>query len=451
MPADDYGNLISSPPPKKKKLAIKIPKPKNKKEKEKPSISRRLFLTKTATKRIKKGSNSDSTFGRKVGVSAVVEDVMEDINSLKNFFDISEKSHVHRLLNLLKNNKDVITWDRSNYEIIIKSVRYPGSNLLDILTYLFKRGTSEPFFVTANYEVNNKEQGIPQNTKDFVAALLDLVPIKEADKKKKMKKLFKMFRFVETKVDKIMELNQEHVDIGVRKMDKEREQLEEKREKHRVNERNLARSLEIMQAEELRKLQEEIDRKKNLPKSIIHSPQQVLKERETKVKQMSENFMKYDGDEIYKNERKKLLRRYHNNDVNYPTLKRNLSNLQNEHRTRAEAERIKREAEEAEELERSLILQEDLPLLSAEDDEVVDDEITFKKTPKKLKRKKAVLKTVAEQTADASHDDDLSIEEQMRLRNTADETPPDTTHFPPERFYRNKDRKKSSRHRSLST
>ena len=53
-----------------------------------------------------------------------------------NFFRPNEKPFIYRLLKFLRMNGDVITWDDDTLEVNINGQDYPGSSIVDILSYL---------------------------------------------------------------------------------------------------------------------------------------------------------------------------------------------------------------------------------------------------------------------------------------------------------------------------
>ena len=336
MAADDYSNFISKTPPKKKNRVAKptqgkkterkkknVQKESGDLKKEKTSTSRRLFLSRVATKKARNRSNSN--LNRNLHVNPAVGDVLEDINSVKNFFNIGERPHIHRLLNLLKSHKDLITWDRDDHEMIIRGRRYPGSNLLDILTYLITKKNNQPYYPSASYDNKreNKYYGIPKNTTDFLSALKNIVPVEGNTELLRMQHLFKMFHFETDRLTQLRVAQEKDEDDLGEKENKERELLRLKREKHIENKRNLARSLEIMKEEEIRKHQEEVMRRKLFPKDSTRDSAR-------KTQQMMRTLKGADWEAPLKRVRNRIIKMYQNAEISYLALQRQLNQLEDQ-------------------------------------------------------------------------------------------------------------------------
>ena len=74
-------------------------------------------------------------------------------------------------------NGDVITWDNDTLEVNINGRDYPGSSIVDILSYLADKNSNDLFYTTGNYDTTDRLMlGMPQNTIEVVKALNYLIP-----------------------------------------------------------------------------------------------------------------------------------------------------------------------------------------------------------------------------------------------------------------------------------
>ena len=94
-----------------------------------------------------------------------------------NFFRPNEKPFIYRLLKFLRINGDVITWDDDTLEVNINGQDYPGSSIVDILSYLADKNSNDLFYTTGDYDTTDRLMlGMPQNTIEVVKALNYLIP-----------------------------------------------------------------------------------------------------------------------------------------------------------------------------------------------------------------------------------------------------------------------------------
>ena len=94
-----------------------------------------------------------------------------------NFFRPNEKPFIYRLLKFLRMNGDVITWDDDTLEVNINGQDYPGSSIVDILSYLADKNSNDLFYTTGDYDTTDRLMlGMPQNTIEVVKALNYLIP-----------------------------------------------------------------------------------------------------------------------------------------------------------------------------------------------------------------------------------------------------------------------------------
>ena len=94
-----------------------------------------------------------------------------------NFFRPNEKPFIYKLLKFLRMNGDVITWDDDTLEVNINGRDYPGSSIVDILSYLADKNSNDLFYTTGDYDTTDRLMlGMPQNTIEVVKALNYLIP-----------------------------------------------------------------------------------------------------------------------------------------------------------------------------------------------------------------------------------------------------------------------------------
>ena len=94
-----------------------------------------------------------------------------------NFFRPNEKPFIYRLLKFLRMNGDVITWDDDTLEVNINGQDYPGSSIVDILSYLADKNSNDLFYTTGDYDTTDRLMlRMPQNTIEVVKALNYLIP-----------------------------------------------------------------------------------------------------------------------------------------------------------------------------------------------------------------------------------------------------------------------------------
>ena len=74
-------------------------------------------------------------------------------------------------------NGDVITWDDDTLEVNINGQDYPGSSIVDILSYPADKNSNDLFYTTGDYDTTDRLMlGMPQNTIEVVKALNYLIP-----------------------------------------------------------------------------------------------------------------------------------------------------------------------------------------------------------------------------------------------------------------------------------
>ena len=92
-------------------------------------------------------------------------------------YELNEKPFIYKLLKFLRMNGDVITWDDDTLEVNINGQDYPGSSIVDILSYLADKNSNDLFYTTGDYDTTDRLMlGMPQNTIEVVKALNYLIP-----------------------------------------------------------------------------------------------------------------------------------------------------------------------------------------------------------------------------------------------------------------------------------
>ena len=170
----NYNNFSSIKKKKKKSSSPPIKKPKLQEDQKQklltiPKHSIRYELNGRARERRKK---SNLMKNGKISAKGIRAD-----EEILNFFRPNEKPFIYRLLKFLRMNGDVITWDDDTLEVNINGQDYPGSSIVDILSYLVDKNSNDLFYTTGDYDTTDRLMlGMPQNTIEVVKALNYLIP-----------------------------------------------------------------------------------------------------------------------------------------------------------------------------------------------------------------------------------------------------------------------------------
>ena len=106
----------------------------------------------------------------------ILKGVQADEEILK-VFRPNEKPFIYKLLKFLRLNGDVITWDDDTLEVNINGQDYPGSSIVDILSYLMDKNSNDLFYMTGDYDTTDRLMlGMLQNTIEVGKALDYLKP-----------------------------------------------------------------------------------------------------------------------------------------------------------------------------------------------------------------------------------------------------------------------------------
>ena len=176
LKSNNNNNNFSSIKKKKKKKssAPPIKKPKLQEEQKQklltiPKHSIRYELNERAKERRKKSNIMKNA-------KILAKGIRADEEILK-FFSPNEKPFIYKLLKFLRMNGDVITWDDDTLEVNINGRDYPGSSIVDILSYLADKNSNDLFYTTGDYDTADRLMlGMPQNTIEVVKALNYLIP-----------------------------------------------------------------------------------------------------------------------------------------------------------------------------------------------------------------------------------------------------------------------------------
>ena len=166
-------NNFSSIKKKKNSPPTPIKKPKLQKEQKQklptiPKHSVRYVLNERAKECRKKSNLMKNT--------KILKRIQADEEILK-FFRPNEKPFIYKLLTFLRMNGDVITWDDDTLEVNINGQDYPGSSIVDILSYLIDKNSNDLFYMTADYDTTDMLMlGKAENTIEVVKALNYLIP-----------------------------------------------------------------------------------------------------------------------------------------------------------------------------------------------------------------------------------------------------------------------------------
>ena len=166
-------NNFSSIKKKKKSSLPPIKKPKLQEEQKQklptiPKHSIRYELNERA-KECRKKSNLMKN-------AKILKGIQADKEILK-FFRPNEKPFIYKLLKFLRMNGDVITWDDDTLEVNINGQDYPGSSIVDILSYLMDKNSNDLFYTAGDYDTTDRLMlGMCQNTIEVVKALNYLIP-----------------------------------------------------------------------------------------------------------------------------------------------------------------------------------------------------------------------------------------------------------------------------------
>ena len=172
--SNNNNNFSSIKKKKKKSSAPPIKKPKLQEEQKQklltiPKHSIRYELNERAKEHRKKSNIMKNA-------KILAKGIRADEEILK-FFRPNEKPFIYKLLKFLRMNGDVITWDDDTLEVNINGRDYPGSSIVDILSYLADKNSNDLFYTTGDYDTTDRLMlGMPQNTIEVVKALNYLIP-----------------------------------------------------------------------------------------------------------------------------------------------------------------------------------------------------------------------------------------------------------------------------------
>ena len=80
-------------------------------------------------------------------VTKILKGIPAEEKILK-YFRLNEKPFIYKLLQFLRMNGDVITWDDDTLEVNINDQDYPNSSIVDILSYFTDKNSNNLFYMT---------------------------------------------------------------------------------------------------------------------------------------------------------------------------------------------------------------------------------------------------------------------------------------------------------------
>ena len=196
----------SSPPP------IKKPKLQEEQKQNLPTIRKHSirYVLNERGKECRKKSNLMKN-------AKILKGIQADEEILK-FFRPNEKPFIglYKLLKFLRINGDVITWDDDTLEVNINGRDYPGSSIVDILSYLTDKNSNDLFYMTGDYDTTDRLMlGMPQNTIEVVKALNHLIPSGGYDN------LFRKLGFDMKKADRLGQIKRKKQIANTKAMQKQ--------------------------------------------------------------------------------------------------------------------------------------------------------------------------------------------------------------------------------------
>ena len=159
-------NNFSSIKKKKKSSPPLIEKPKLQEEqKQKPPTIQKHSIRYELNERAKECRKKSNLMKN----ANILKGIQADEEILK-FFRPNKKPFVYNFLKFLRMNGDVINDD--TLEVNINGRDYPGSSIVDILSYLMDKNSNDLFYMTGDYDATDRLMlGMPQNTIEVVKAL----------------------------------------------------------------------------------------------------------------------------------------------------------------------------------------------------------------------------------------------------------------------------------------
>lgn len=201
IPKESFLRLTSEGKIRKKNVNI----PKGQK-KSRPSTRYILYEAKRARRRDKARNSAGTAMETPRNFAPDMEQTRSpdpyEKHILK-WFSPEHQSAIFRIVKAMRKYPDVVHWDEENFELTISDRYLPGSNLIDILTFLVTGEDEDRYYSSANYDQGNRARGVPEHTHKFVVVMNKIFDMADNSEK-----LYAALRFNPKKVEKAKERNQ---------------------------------------------------------------------------------------------------------------------------------------------------------------------------------------------------------------------------------------------------
>lgn len=415
LPIDDYDHLVfKNRATKNKNVRRNNMRKLQKVNLPMAKVSRRLFLSNASKRRM---THSKKRHVVNILPDTNVNSMAAEINSIKKNFLPEEQRTVQSMLNIFLRNRKAISWDPQNFEIILNERRYPGSNLIDILTYLVrnrprkKKKKSKVFYMSANYQNQDSPiYGIPQNLPEFLTQLQEITPGLSADST--VNSIFQAYNLDRKKLDEAKRVLNFRQNQENEKLQKEHEYLDKKRRRLEDNAEKLKEGLDLMRQQEVRKeLEKEMNSRRYHydPYNYLHGEKNdmVLEKR---VRDIVSNVHM---EPTWERHHIALAKKYASGKIDLDTYNARSASLRKAISDKLKRDRAKLE-EKARSPERGRVLEKDDIVLVKTDEPEADEAISLAKAMGDEDEK-----TVAEQAAEAQTKtiDEPTVRQQINLRS----------------------------------
>lgn len=112
------------------------------------------------------------------------------------WFSPKDQAGIFRIVKAMREHPGIIRWDEQNFELTINDGHLPGSNMIDILTFLVSDEDEDRYYSSAKY-TERGAGGVPLWTHKFVLVMQKIFAMSDNSKK-----LYATLRFNPEKVEK---------------------------------------------------------------------------------------------------------------------------------------------------------------------------------------------------------------------------------------------------------
>ena len=112
------------------------------------------------------------------------------------WFSPKDQAGIFRIVKAMREHPGIIRWDEQNFELTINDRHLPGSNMIDILTFLVSDEDDDRFYSSAKY-TGGEGRGVPIWTHKFVLVMQKIFAMSDNPEK-----LYATLRFNLGKVEK---------------------------------------------------------------------------------------------------------------------------------------------------------------------------------------------------------------------------------------------------------